>query len=144
MLKAIANPAKAPPGKNTGYVVGYTEIDPIDVVSAVFHKVGPGIRVTTDERLFAIFNETAQKQPERLDSFAWHPVYHDNEALSSALRIMGAGGTLVRENASTAYFCCSPRLEGTFGSDTYKSLEAIGLADLIDEIVVKINTAYRG
>ena len=119
-----------------------TEIDPNDFVSAIFHKVGSGVRVANDEKLFGIFNQAAEKLPDELDEFAWHPVYHDNEILSSTLRIMDAGGTLIRENASTAYFRCSQRLEGKFGESTYNSLVEAGMGDIIDEIASRIKQVY--
>jgi len=120
-----------------------SSVTPIEVLTAVFYRVGVNVRVELDERLFKILDEAAHADPERLDAFTWHPVYHDNEVVTNAIRIMDGGGTLVRENASLSYFRCSPRLAGGYGEAAYEALSKAGLAEAINEIATKIADTFK-
>ncbi len=94
---------------------------PTDLVVAVLHEVGSGVRLKNDKRLAKLFNEAAQSGGA-LSVFRWHEIYHDIDALRDALQVLDLGGTIVRENAPNRYFRASAHATGKYGEGVVSRL----------------------
>src|SRR5688572_7264260 len=108
-----------------------------DILVAVLHKVGQGVRLTNDVRLTKVFQNGSEKAPELLGEFAWHPQYHDSKTLRSALQILDLGGGIVRENASIKSFRVAPRVAGGYGESKYMALNDRD-RQIVDELAQEI------
>src|SRR5437870_4240899 len=81
-----------------------TEVFPEEVLLAILHKVGQGVRIAEDQTLVRLFDDAATEHPELFGPFKKHPYYPYSDRLMDALQALDLGSAIVRENAATGYF----------------------------------------
>jgi hypothetical protein len=117
---------------------------PEELVLAVLHKVGTGIRIVDDVRLARIFNDASQRYKGQFSPFGWHPQYRYSKVLTDAFQALDHGGSIQRDNPASTYFSITPHTAGPYGTTIFEKLddeEQRAVVDVAEQIRKIFGTA---
>jgi hypothetical protein len=96
---------------------------PEELVTAILHRVGEGVRIIDDTRLARIFDKAARSFGGGFSIFASHPQYRYSKALTDTFQALDHGGSIQRDNPASTYFAITPHTAGPYGSTLYGALD---------------------
>lgn len=116
------------------------EVLPEELVIAVLHRVGSGIKFRENKTLDRCFGDAAEESPDIFGDFCLHPQYGDCPKLRDALQVLSLGGAVVSEGQD--YVCrASEGVLGDYGKTKYNALPDEAKA-AVDEVAEAIRQAF--